>query len=221
MILSAAFTFGISFVLEQWKSVPPAQTAGIQLGDKGLILSNSLNRNETAVILLNGTSDPLGPRVTSVPGQPLVFQEAVFAAGTSYDLPPVPFGDNTPWFLKDLSIDIRLNAELFQKKFIEGIIPFFIYVCPLIFMLCSLGYAIKFSAWPLANFFLGILAFRGILALETFFNSPEMQEIISSFLRNAIPVSFAVPLIFCIFGLLVCLYSVLVFIVRRRLDNDD
>ena len=54
MILTMAFNFGISFALHHWKHVPPAQTEGRQLGENGLILSNSLNRNETAVILLRG-----------------------------------------------------------------------------------------------------------------------------------------------------------------------
>jgi len=217
MTLSLVFCFGFSFALENWKSVPPAQSAGIPLGGKGLILSNSLNRNETAVVLLKGTAEPLGPRVTAIPGQPLLFHETVNA---NFDLPPVPFTDITPWFLKSFYIDIRLNAEIFQKRFVEGFIPFLIHSGSLIFLLCSLGFAIKFSAWPLANLFIGILAFRGVLALETFFYSPEMQDIFDSFFKNLMPVEFAVPLIFIGFGVMVHFYSFLVFIVKRR-DRDD
>jgi hypothetical protein len=217
MVLSMLFCTGISLALENWESVPPAQSAGIPLGGKGLILSNSLNRNETAVILLNGTAEPLGPRVTAIPGQPLLFHESV---GASFDLPPVPFGDDTPWFLKSLSIDIRLNAEMFQKKLNGGFIPYFVYAGSLIFLLCSLGQAIKLSAWPLANLFVGILAFRGILALNTFINTPEMQDIIDSFLRSMVPVTFALPAIFLGLGVLLHLYSILVFISKRRHDDD-
>jgi hypothetical protein len=162
-------------------------------------------------------AEPMGPRVVALPGQPLIFQEA---ASASFDLPPVPFGDNTPWFLESLFIDIRLNAENLQKKFTDGFIPFFFYAGSLIFLLCSLGYAIKFSAWPLANLFLGILAFRGILAFEAFFNTPEMQEIAGSFLKDMLPVSLAAPLIFLGLGLLLHLYSFLVFVSKRR-DNDE
>lgn len=219
MCLSVVFSFGISFALEYWKSVPPAQSAGLKLGSKGLILSNSLNRNETAVVLLKGTDDPVGPRVIAVPEQPLLFQET--AASSSFDLPPVPFGDDTPWFLKSISIDIRLNAEMFQRKFGEGIIPYFIYIIPLIFLLCSLGNVIKFSVWPIANLFLGILAFYGVLSLGTFLNLPEMQYIIDSYLNGVIPVTFAVPLIFLGFSILLSLYSVLVYIVRRKDDDED
>jgi hypothetical protein len=216
MLLSFLFSFGISSALEQWESVPSAQTSGITLGERGLILSNSLNRNETAVVLLKGTSDPFGPRVTAIPGRPLLYHEN---AGANFDLPPVPFGDTTPWFLRSLSIDIRLNAEMFQRKINEGFFSYLLYAGSLIFLLCSLGFAIKFSVWPLANLFLAALAFRGILMLGTFFNTPEMQEITGSFLRNAVPVSFAVPLIFLGSGILVNLYSILVFAARRR--NDD
>jgi len=217
MALSFLISFALSAILEQWKSVPPAHTSGISLGGKGLILSNALNRNEAAVILLNGTSEPLGPRVTAIPGQPLAFQRS---SSANVALPPVPFGDDTPWFLKSLSIDIRLNAEVLQKKFRDGFFSFFFYTGSLIFLLCSLGYAVKFSVWPLANLFICTLIFRGILAFTTFFNTPEMQEITASFLGGRMPVSFALPIIFLVFGALVHLYSLLIFAAKRRYDDE-
>jgi hypothetical protein len=217
MTLSFVFCYGFSFALNNWISVPPSESTGIPLGGKGLILSNSLNRNETAVVLLNGTDEPLGPRVTAIPDQPLLFQEA---ASGNFDLPSVPFADLTPWFLRSLSIDIRLNAEMFQKKFVEGANPFLFYAGSLIFLLCSLGFAIKTSAWPLANLFLGVLVFRGVLALETFFYTPEMQDIFGSFFKNLIPVEIAIPVLFIGFGVMVHFYSLLVFIAKRR-DRDD
>ncbi len=218
MSLSFLFTFGISTALEQWKSVVPAKNPGVTFGGKGLILSNTLNKSETAVILLNGAADPLGPRVVAIPDKPLAFQRS---ASADFDLPPIPFGDDTPWFLKDIEIDIRLNAEMFQLKYSQGFISYLLYVGSLIYLLCSLGYVIKFSAWPLANLFLSILAFRGILALNTFFNSKEMQMITASFLNNKIPVVNALPFIFLGFGTLVNLYSLLVFAAKRRVNDDD
>jgi len=217
MGLSLVFCIGISFLLDNWKSVPPEQSAGIPLGGKGLMLSNSLHRNETVVILINGASQPLGPRVTALPGQPLIFLESV---STGFDLPSIPFKDDTPWFLKSLAIDIRLNAEMFQKKYSENILSFLVYAGALIFLLCSLGNVIKFSAWPLANLFLGILAFRGILAFCSFINTPEMQEILSSFIKNIIPLSFTVPFMFLGAGLLLHLYSFLIFFIKRRSSDD-
>jgi hypothetical protein len=217
MSLSLLFCLGISVALENWKSVPPVQSNGIQLGNKGLILSNSLNRNETAVVLLNGAADPNGPRVTAIPGQPLLFNEAALGR---FDLPPVPFGNDTPWFLKSLSIDIRLNAEMFQKKFDEGLNSWLIFAFSLIFLLCSFGYVIKMSVWPLANLFIGILAFRGILLLGSFISSPEMMDVMDSFLKGKIPVSLAIPCVFLAIGALLHLYSGLVLIVKGR-NNDD
>jgi hypothetical protein len=218
MSLSFLFCYGISSALERWKSVPPEKSSGITLGGKGLILSNTLNKNETAVILLNGTADPLGPRVISIPDQPLSYQRT---ASASFDLPPIPFGDDTPWFLKDIDIDIRLNAEMFQRKFSQGILSYLFYAGSLIYLLCSLGYVIKFSVWPLANLFLSTLAFRGILALNTFFNTQEMQMITASYLDNKIPAAYALPFIFLGFGTLVNLYSLLVFAAKRRVNDDD
>jgi len=217
MFLSLLFCLGISTALENWKSVPPAQSGGIKLGNKGLILSNSFNRNETAVVLLNGASDPLGPRVSAIPGQPLIFFET---AGGRFDLPPVLFGNDTPWFLRSLSIDLRLNAEMFQKNFNEGLISWLIFAFSLIFLLCSFGYVIKMSVWPLANLFIGVLVFRGILLLGTFLNSPEMQDVIDSFLKGSIPVSLAIPCAFIALGLLLHLYSGLTVIVKGRNNND-
>lgn len=217
MVLSLLFCFGLSFVLKNWGSVPPSRSESVQLGGKGVILSNSRGRGETAVILMNGTAQPLGPRVTAIPGQPLIFHESATA---SFDLPPVPFTDDTPWFLKSLAIDIRLNAENIQNKFNEGYLAFFFYAGSLIFLLCALGNAIKFSAWPLANLFLGVLAFRGVLAFEAFINTPEMMEIIDSFIRKIIPLEASVPVIFLVAGSLLHIYSFLVFIIKRRDEND-
>ena len=217
-ILSLIFHFGISSALYQWKNVPPAVTAVKQAGENGLILSNNLNRNETAVILLKGPADPLGPRVTAIPNRPLQFFEST--SNVNIDLPPIPFGDDTPWFLKSVSIDIRLSGAQLYNRFVEGYHSYFIYAVALIFLLSSLGFAIKFSVWPLADLFLGALAFRGILAVETFLNTPEMQEIIGSYLDNKIPVSMAVPAVFFSFGLLVNIYAILVYVIKRRKSDD-
>ena len=223
MLLSFIISFGISAALEQWKAVPPSQTNGIKLGERGLILSNSLNKNNTAVVLLNGSSEPLGPRVTSIPGQSLVYQQTVSASYSDSSrpaLPPVPFGDDTPLFLNNIGIDIRLHAGILQQKYREGFFAYLIFAGALIFLLCSLGYAIKFSVWPLANLFLCTLAFSGILSFITFFNSPEMQEATSAFLNNKLPVSLALPLIFLGFGILVNLYSLLIYASKRRYNDD-
>jgi hypothetical protein len=217
-VLSLIFHFGVSTALYQWQNVPSAVTSVKQAGESGLILSNNLNRNETAVILLKGPAEPLGPRVISIPDQPLQFVEST--SNKTLDLPPIPFGDDTPWFLRSVSIDLRLSEAQIFKCYKEGVHSYLIYAGALIFLLSSLGFAIKFSVWPLADLFLGALAFRGILAVETFLNTPEMQEIIGSFLGNKLPVSMALPSAFLIFGVLINVYAFLVFIIRRRGKDD-
>jgi len=222
MSLSFLFTFSISTILQGWNASPPPFAAGIPLGDKGLILTNSLDKNETAVVLLNGVTDHSGPRVTAIPGQPLIYQQSV---GLSFanpvtSLPSIPFTDDTPWFLRSISIDLRLNAEVFQQKFNQGLFSYLVYVGSLIFLLCSIAYTVKFSAWPLANLFLAALAFRGVLAIITLFNRPEMMATINSLLGNFISSIDSLPLFFLGFGILVNIYSFLNFVARRRYDDD-
>ena len=208
-VLSLIFNFGVSSALYQLQNVPSAISPVKQTGENGLILSNNLNRNETAVILLKGPAEPLGPRVIAIPEQPLQFVEST--SNKNIDLPPIPFGDDTPWFLRSVSIDLKLSEAQVFKRFTEGLHSYFIYAGALIFLLSSLGFAIKFSVWPLADLFLGALAFRGVLAIESFMNTPEMQEIIGSFLGNKLPVSMAVPAAFFTFGALINVYAGLVF----------
>jgi hypothetical protein len=213
-------TLGISAALKQWDFVPPAETSGKVLGERGLILSSN---NETAIVLLNGAADPMGPRVVAVPDQPLLFLSSapVQSDIANFNLPPIPFGDDTPWFLRSISMDFRLVSEQFKQRYETGFVSLLIYSGSLIFLLTSLGFTLKISVWPLVNLFLGILTFRGIIALEVFFNSPEMQDVFGSFLNNRLPVNLAVPIIFFAFGLLVHIYGILVYISKKRRYEDD
>ena len=222
IVLSLFFNFGLSFLLQNIKTTQtdtqPVKSNSMQIGGKGLILSNTINRNETAVVLLNGMAEPLGPRVIAIPDRPLTFQESTI--NTGINLPPVPFENKISWFIESLIIDIRLSAENIQKQFHSGLFPYLMYSGALLLLLTSLCFIFKLSAWPLANLFLGIIAFRGILAIEVFFNSPEIQELFNDFFKGLIPVTIVVPLIFTSFGLLVHSYSFLIFMAKRR-SNDD
>jgi len=200
--------------------VPPAKIPVQPLGSPGLILSNNTRPTGTVLVLLEGSAKPGGNRVIATPGKPLLYQAEFTGRDMSLiSQPPAPFNDNCPWFLKSLAIDLRLNAENLRQRFGEGLLPFLAYTGALIFFLSSLMFLFKFSAWPLVNLFLGCLAFRGVLALETFFNSPEMQDVFDSFLQNRLPLSLAVPLIFSTVGLLIHLYSFLVFLTKRQNNN--
>jgi len=217
MTLSFFISFGISTGLDRWKTVPPVRSEGIQIGGNGLILTDALNRNETAVVLLRGTEQPFGPRIAAIPEQPLSYQHS---ANENSLFPSIQFGDDTPWFVEELAIDINLCASLIGEKFNEGFVQYAIHTGSLIFLLCSLGYMIKFSAWPLANLFLATLAFRGILAFIASFNSSHMQELISSYIGNIFPVSYGLPVMFFAFGMLVNIYSLLSYAAKRRKDDD-
>ena len=218
-LLTLVFTYGIGQAIAGWENVPPARTSIRPLGGPGLILSNTVRSTATVIILLQGPTHPNEGRVVAIPGKPLLYQ-ADFAGKdiVAASLPPAPFRDDSPWFLKSLVIDLRLNSEILRSRFNGGQMAFLIYTGSLVFFLCSLMFILKLSAWPLANLFLGCLAFRGVLALEVFFNTPEIQDVFDSFLQNRLPVSMAVPLIFCGAGILIYLYSFLVFLAKGQSD---
>ena len=215
-VLSIGFACVMGFVLRSWENVPQAVSQRQPLGGPGLIVANNANLNGTAVVLLNGLSDP-GPRVVAVPGSPLFYRDD-FSNRNVVSLPSSMFSSDSPRFLKSLAIDLRMSAGNMKKYFDSGLLWFLLYAGSLVVFLTSLIFVFRFSAWPLANLFLGCLAFRGILALEVFFNSPEMQDVFDSFLQGRVPVSLVVPFIFCGIGALAYLYSFLVFLAKRRDD---
>ncbi|MDR1587413.1 MAG: hypothetical protein LBS57_08165 [Treponema sp.] len=218
IILSLGFSFGLSTALKRMDNVPPARNITKPLGEAGMILT----RNDISIVLLRGPEEARGPRVVAIPGRPIFYQaDPAGPNNTVLSLPPIPFRDESPWFLKSIALDINLSAGQLQSYYKQGLVPFLIYAGALIFFLNSLGFILKLSVWPLANLFVGCLAFRGVLALEIFLNSPEIQDMFESFLGKRFPLSLTVPLIFCAFGTLVYLYSVLVYLARRRSDEED
>ena len=98
--------------------------------------------------------------------------------------------------------------------------PFLIYVLSLVFLLASFRFVMNLSVWPLANLFAGALIFRGVLALETFVNSAETGALLAPFLGNRIAPENMAPLAFCAFAVLICLYTALVFVAKRRFDEN-
>jgi hypothetical protein len=218
IILVLGISFAVSLGLSRLGTMPPARETRTPLGGPGLILTGA----NTAIVLLDTPANSRGPRVAAIPGRPLIYQEQpVGFDNRIISLPPVPFRDESPWFLKSIAIDFSLTGTQFESRLEQGVIPFFIYAGALIFMLASLGFILSLSNWPLANLFLGALAFRGILAAETFLNSQEIQELFATFLGNRLPLSWTVPLIFCFFGVLVYLYTILVYLAKRRSDEED
>jgi hypothetical protein len=197
--------------------LPAARDMGKPLGGPGLILS----QQDTVMVLIKGPAEARGPRAVSIPGRPLIYQEEpVGPNNTVLALPPIPFRSDVPWFLRSAAIDFSLAGERFRIFFEQGITPFLVYFLPLVFLLTSFFFIFRVSSWPLANLFLGFLVFRGILAAETFVNSPEIQGMFASFLGTRVPLSLIVPLLFAALAVLVNLYSFLVFLARKRGDED-
>jgi len=210
--LSLGFVVGIGHGLESVSPLPGAH-AGRSLGSPGLILSH--RPYGTTVVLLRGPDEPSRARVAVFPDGPMVFQEEF--AGLAESLPSAPFNIDTPWFLRSVAVDLRLSAGNLRDRLAGGSLP--LYAGSLAFFLSSLLFVLRLGAWPLANFFLGILAFRGVLALETLFNSREVQDVFAAFLQDRLPASLAVPAIFLVAGLLAHLFSLLKYLAKRQGRN--
>jgi hypothetical protein len=214
-VLALAFTCAATLGLRQAKrmGVPSAEAALATLGNPGLILS----RGDTNIVLLDAPGDTRGSRVVSLTGIPLVYQEV--SPGSDARLPELPhvsFENEVNPFLKDLLIDFSLSTGQFETRLNEGLVPFGLYIASLCLLLVSLGGLLDLSGWPLANLLLGALAFRGVLAFETFLNTAEIQEYIGFFLGKSVPPAFISPAILSALGVLILLYAIFAFFSRGR-----
>jgi hypothetical protein len=213
-VLASAASLGIMLGTEGFSRLSSYIIPARPLGNPGLILTQADN----AIVLVRDPSEIWGSRVVSIPGQPLLYQDVPRGPGNQpISLPSVPFRANTAWVLQSLDIDLSLVSGLLAGRFNStDIFPFMVYVGALCFLLVSLRFVLGLSKWPLANLFLGALIFRGILSIETFLVAPEPQEILNGFLGDLIPPLYMVPLIFVFLGFLVCLYTFLSYLARRK-----
>jgi hypothetical protein len=219
--LTAAFSIGITRI----KDLQPLASFTYPIhAEPGLILTQPGNvySHKTDIILLKESSDILGPRLVSIPGEPLTYQETPLGPNNTITrLPALSFGDELPWFLKSIGIDFSLSADELRMRQEKDFIQFAAYAFSLILFLASLRFIMDLSQWPLANLFLGALTFRGILALEIFLNSWEIKNLIASVLGGRLPLALITPAVFCAFGILILLYTLLTGIARsvRRADG--
>ena len=213
IILGCVFTIGGALALNRTGIVQPAlKPVPAVRGEPGLVLSQSDN----VIVLLKESSDIRGPRVVSIPGQPLIYQEQPLGPNnTIIELPGLPFGDDTPWFIRSLEIDFSLSAGEIKNRLSENIYFFAAYVFSLILLLGSLRFIMDLGQWHLANLFLGALVFRSILALETFLNAREINALIRSFIIIEVPPLLITPMVFSFIGILVILYTLLASIARK------
>ena len=216
-ILGAALTVGASIGISRAGSLNPSirSLASLQ-GRQGLVLS----RSDNAMILLRESSVVRGPRVVSIPGQPLIYQEVPVGPNNSIlTLPALPFTEDFPWFMRSLSIDFTLSARELESRLDAGFAGFAAYAFSLILLLGSLRFIVGLSQWPLANIFLGALVFRFILAFEIFLNSREINSLLFVFLKERVPSTMITPLVFCAMSALVIFYTFIVNAARARRDN--
>jgi hypothetical protein len=214
-ILAVAFSSAAALGLRRAEGMgTPSVAAPLPtLGAPGLILS----RGDTFIVLLGDPGNPRGNRVVSLSGRPLIYQEAPLGPEDAVpELPPVVFEAGSIPFINDLAVDFSLTDRQFQTRMDQGLGAFCVYAAALSLLLVSLRFLFGFSSWPLANIFLGALAFRGVLAFESFLNGREMQEFIGLFLGRWIPPAFISPGVFCALGVLIILYRAFASLARER-----
>ena len=212
MVLGCVFSTVVSVGISRVGALKPAlQPVSPLEGVPGLILSQS----ENDIILLKGSRDVRGPRLVSIPGRPLIYQDVPRGPNnTIIKLPPLSFGEEGPWFIRSLAIDFSLSAGEMKSRLGDGFFSFAVYAFSLILLLASLRIVLELSQWPLANLFLGALVFRGILALEIFLNAREINALIASFLKERLPSVLITPAVFGVLAVLILLYTMLVRIGR-------
>jgi len=221
LVLGSVFYMGLSFGMSRFGVMEvafrPVSALHVQ-GEPGLILS----RSGSAMILLRESGDAWGPRVVSIPGQPLIYQEVPLGPNnTILSLHPLPFDDHTPWFIRSLGIDFFLNAEETRSRLEDSLFSFGMYAFSLILLLASMRFVFGLSKWPLANLFFGALVFRGIVALEGFLNAREINALIDGFLPGNLPPVFITPAIFGALAVLFMFYTLLIHAVRPRRSQDE
>jgi hypothetical protein len=214
-ILAGGAALGAFQGLRQLKSLDASQslsqTTPKTLGSPGLILA----QRDTVTVVLGNPGEEGSPRVVSIPGRPLIYQETPSGPSTiAAALPPAPFRIEESGLASGFLADSALAAAQLEARLGEGLRPFAIYGGALILLLVSLRFVLDLSSWPLANLFCGALAFRGILALQAFIDSRSAQDFILDFFDRRIDGAIISPAIFAGLALLALLYTLLAGIAR-------
>jgi hypothetical protein len=223
MILALGFTMLTAAGLERsafisLRDMEIVNLNNLRLGEPGMLLS----ADNFTVVLLNDPKDPHGARVVSIPGKSLIYQEdPIGPENKPLERPPAPFRNESNFFMENISIDFSLASIQIASRFKENIISFLVYAGALILLLVSLRFIFQFSHWPLANLFLAALAFRGVLALDSFLNTGRIMDYLNALLQNRLPRPFITPSIFLILSVIIIIYSVLVSAAGHRRTDED
>jgi len=199
VLLSLACPFAVNRGLERlaWEPAGPNPVApvgpGLILADRGLVLVDGSPEGMRVRLSVTGFEVLRGPPADDLPAPPV---------GPSV----LPTG---------IAGDLSAGAERLYGLYLAGPVPFLLYLGPLLLLLGSLVFILRLGPWPLANFFLGALAFRGILALETAFGFGKFRFVLAP-LSALLSEELAVPALFLTAALVVIVCLFLVSILRRR-----
>ncbi|MDR1388363.1 MAG: hypothetical protein LBJ31_00105 [Treponema sp.] len=208
--LGFAVSFGMERIWQMGVSVPFKPP-----GD--LVQSGYILRLSPDTRYVSGTREVLftepaknGPRAATAGPSTLYYQRS----GVPHRV-RLPFTEEKSALLAGISSDFDKSARNFAVWFEAGPPAFAIYTGSLAALLLSLGCLTNISFWSLANFSFGVLAFRGVLALETLLNAEDIHRVIGSF-AGGLPDSLISPGIFTALAALILLYSLLVYLARGR-----
>jgi hypothetical protein len=202
-----------------------APEPGVALGKPGFIFAQP----DRSLVFLQEPGNSQSPRVVAIPDAPLIYQQRPIEQtrtestqqGLGGGFYSALLRSDMAFFLNSMLVDFDFTTDQFQNRFKEGFIFFVIYLFGLIFLLSSLRFIMDMSTWPLANLFLGILAFRGILALERFLDSGKTQQFFTSFIGDRFPDWLISPLAFCTLGIIIILYTALIHLGKSRRTTID
>ncbi|MCL2558274.1 MAG: hypothetical protein FWE09_07330 [Treponema sp.] len=208
-VLALAGVFGASLAIENLEGKALAARLDAAYGYPGEILRRA-HPGGDSVVLLGSPDWPGGSSVVATPGRPLALRNG---PGSYEGLEAAAGASAAPSSFRGLSSDLRISGEnLRQSLEGEGIRRFIIEAGSLVFLLGSLIFTLKLSAWPLLNFFFCALAFRGVLALEVLFSFPDSLE----FASGVLPPSISLPVIFLAIGALAHLCHFMAYLGQRQ-----
>ncbi|MDR0376048.1 MAG: hypothetical protein LBH85_10095 [Treponema sp.] len=223
------FVLAMGFIALGWPLIskanhirlPPASGKTITFGGKGLVLFPD-NESDGAMTLLDGPREY--PRVVVFPGARAEYQrtrdEGNFEPSVTPPAKPLFFRNDANAFMSKLMDKFHLVALKFETLAARGLMDFMLYAAALILPLVSLRFIMNASSWHLANLLLGGVFFSGVLYFETFIDSTQAQNLISTAIKGIIPRNYISPLVFCLAFVLFISAAILLHALSKRRQKN-